>query len=750
MKRFIRAFRRSSDPYPSDSNPPTFTYNPSPPINQLSTQFTPISIEPNSLPHFHTIPQPPSKSRKKRHICLPTFMVNMPFSGRRNQHQLQKNVIQQTQSLLPQTNTKEITNQSQTTVLPPSNKLSNQQSLVTTAPVFYDVDDTSPTRPQSNFDPNITNLSTLETSTHSSSNPLTIDPSRQNSIPSHTIVSDVSAADPIDFNLKYPERNESLEVIVEDDHDIIKSKVISSHPNRKRSNDSFQSNEKSKKHLSTKHRTRRHRTTSSIASSTRSKSSTGKKWLKNDSESNTNPTYDNDNDTINSTENSEIRNRSLRSGSKSARTRRVKTTLTKPTTPDNELIPSHMNRYSQSFGVIEHSPYSTTKLIGYEDQETSSESTIYHAYTDALHKEARGNAGGLRTIVELLRDNDGNPIIIEKAALVVGILSENDAATRDVFGQYSAVQTLIQCLSVRMPAKYDRSKLVQSVIFAISCLLRDSPRNCRLFEMFDGPHKLGKSAASERYEKYPEIPKYALKSLSELKHHPSNTIDPFSPSQIASSISSTSRTIRYVLRAMNLHEHRVDIQEHGLDALRTLLARVGKGMLKPSVIEESAQTTAIAFKTHKESPEIQWQCLSLFCDLDDLREDLFTLSLDVESFFGALRSLASSAKQYQRTSPIVESFLKLVRRAVDVAVSNGWRSHEFKSAAVEANGVETVLETLNTYSYDAIVVDKICTILRMLLQCDEGRYQLNTVESARSILGAVETFNANAGSIQPV
>ena len=424
--------------------------------------------------------------------------------------------------------------------------------------------------------------------------------------------------------------------------------------------------------------------------------------------------------------------------------RRSKTLMTEP-------VSSNVTSSStpRSFKRIEESPFSPADRLQHNGSGPQAESKIYHAYTDILQKEARGKAGGLTVIVDLLRESDGNPIIIEKAALAIGILSENDPATRDVFGQHSAVQSLLQCLSMRLPSRHNKVKIISTIVFAIACLLKESPRNVRLFETFDGPHKMGKVSASERYENCAAIPNNALKALSELKHHPSHIIDN-NYNHVLTPSSSTARTIRYILRAMSLHDHRTDVQEHGLDALRTLLCRAEKGAFDDEILKLCAQTTGTAFKMHSDSHEVQWQCLTLLCDLDDLRGGMFTLELDVESFFGSLRLIVNEAKMNGPRKPrLGKALLALIRRAVDVAVNNGWRTQDFKDAAVEAGAVETVLDVLDTYGHDAQLVDKICTILRVLLQSNEGRFRMNTVSSACAILSGIETVNARAAGILP-
>lgn len=406
---------------------------------------------------------------------------------------------------------------------------------------------------------------------------------------------------------------------------------------------------------------------------------------------------------------------------------------------------------------VEQSPYSTRHALERSDSSNSVESKLYNAYTDALHDEARSRAGGLRAIVNLLRDSDGNPIVIEKAALAIAVLSENDAATRDVFGQYSAVQMLIQCLSMRIPSKCDRTSAVEMILYAIASLLKDSPRNVRLFEMFDGAHKMGKAAASERYENSAAIPNHALSALSELKHHAVYTPDGESAQLLAPTSSrnrggsASSRTIRYVLRSMALHEHRMSVQQNGLDALRTLIGRADRNALTGHILRSCVQATSTAFKLHKESHEVQWQCLALICDLEDVCDGLFSVPVDVVCLFGALRMVITEAKDcIRRKARIGKALMHVVKRAIDVAVRNSWRSVEFKDSAVEAGAVETMLDALSLFENDGDTVDKVCTMLRVMLQSDEGRYRLNMVNSACAILGAIESANNSAISTQPV
>lgn len=376
----------------------------------------------------------------------------------------------------------------------------------------------------------------------------------------------------------------------------------------------------------------------------------------------------------------------------------------------------------------------------------SAESRSYNAYTDAFQNEARGDGGGLRTIVELLRDSDGNAIVIEKAALVIGILSENDAATRDAFGQFAAVQTLIQCLSVRVSSRYDRTLIVKNVVYALANLLRDSPRNLRLFEMFDGPYKMGKAAASERYENKPDVPKFALRALSELKYH-SHATD--SQNNHMSTNSSTARrTIMYVLRAMSLHEYRAEIQEQGLDALRTLLRHCGQGFMDSRLLEQCVSAVATAFKLHRESAEVSWQCLTILCDINKLQTESSAIELDVECLFGSLAKVMKEARKLkERKGTEYESLVDLLRRGLDMIESVGCRRGNFVEQAVEAKAVETILEALKFFGGEREELDRIQSILRNFLDCDEGEFRMTSVRAACAILEGIETGNRSGAAV---
>lgn len=415
--------------------------------------------------------------------------------------------------------------------------------------------------------------------------------------------------------------------------------------------------------------------------------------------------------------------------------------LQPPRRQRGEVMPSPS--MLQAARHVDESPYSRRLTMRRSDSLSEVETKLYNAYVDALHDEARSRAGGLRTIVNLLRDCEGNPIVIEKAALAIACLCENDGASRDVFGQYSAVQMLIQCLSIRIPSKYDRAATVEMIVLALMCLLKDSPRNVRLFEMFDGAHKMGKAAASERFENYPTIATHVLKALSELKHHAVYTADG------GGSPANLSRTLRYVVRAMSVHEHRADVQERAVDALRTLIARAEHGVLSTSVLKGCVQATATAFQMHGDSRELQWQCLALLCELEDVRDGLFAAPMDVRCFFGALRGVVAEAKEHsKRNVRIGKALVGVIRRGIEVAVGNSWRCAEFKDTAVENGAVETMLQALHLFEGDVRMVDKICTILRVLLQSEEGQFRMNSVDSACAILSGIEAANAKCVQAQ--
>lgn len=363
---------------------------------------------------------------------------------------------------------------------------------------------------------------------------------------------------------------------------------------------------------------------------------------------------------------------------------------------------------------------------------------VYTAYTDALHKEARSSSGGVRRIVELLREHERNPVVVENAALAIAVLGENDAATRDVFGQYGAVEALLYTLTLneRIPS------VVERVIFAITNLVRDSPRNVRLLETFDGVAKLAKISSSKRFEANPKIAVHALTALAALK----NRLGLNEPRIVHKGQSSISKVITYVLRSMRLHEYRVSVQEAGLDAVRTLVVRADRAQLPHSLLTKCVRTASGAFKFHGESKDVQWQTLALQCDIDDVRDGHYLVELDVETFFGALRGIVAEGGALRRhphptagNTAMVEAIGKLIERALTTASRVGWRSSESKTKAIEAGAVDVCLETLAAFSDDRGIVERTCSVMRSLFDSREGRARLDSVPTACAILSAIET-----------
>lgn len=377
----------------------------------------------------------------------------------------------------------------------------------------------------------------------------------------------------------------------------------------------------------------------------------------------------------------------------------------------------------------------------------AAKSAMYTAYTDALHKEARSSSGGLRRVVELLREHERNAVVVENAALTIGVLSKNDAATRNVFGQYGALEALLQTLTIN-----ERSAaVVERVAQAVCGLVRDSPRNVRLFEKFDGVMKLAKVASSKRFEDIPAIAVNALTAIAALKHR----LDASEARIVHRGAPGAAKTISYVLRAMRVHEHRVDVQEPGLDAMRTLIVGAASAGLQPALLTKCVRVASSAYRMHGGSKDVQWQTLALQCDVDDIRDGHYLVELDVDAFFGALRAVvadgaAMRAEQNGGPHVLADAIAGLVSRALGTASRVGCRSLDRNDSAADAGAVDVCLETLAAFSDNREIVEKTCSVMRSLLDSLEGRLRLDCLPTACALLSAIETTSKAPSDAMPV
>lgn len=234
------------------------------------------------------------------------------------------------------------------------------------------------------------------------------------------------------------------------------------------------------------------------------------------------------------------------------------------------------------------------------------------------------------------------------------------------------------------------------------------------------------------------------------------------------------RTLGYIFKAMELHDQEREVMECGLDAARTLLARLSPQNLSVPILEECAQAASTAFRLHRNSSEIQWQALTILCDVDNASKSCglyVNVTLDISALFGTMRLIIEKAKHHA-TLPnefrVTNALIGLVRRAVDVAASAASRQPGFSKVAVEAGAVETLFDALPFFEHktrDAEnggveggggvapsprsrirekVVEQICSILLILNQSRDGNFRMNNVQTACAILSRIETFNSNS------
>jgi hypothetical protein len=141
---------------------------------------------------------------------------------------------------------------------------------------------------------------------------------------------------------------------------------------------------------------------------------------------------------------------------------------------------------------------------------------IEATYAQALQEEARGPAGGLRRVVELLKEGESNHLVVENLCIAVAVLANGDRVAADAFGHNGVIEVLLRCIS----GKYDGSAAVtKRVMAALWCLVAESKRNAKLLESFDGMEKISRTLASTRFQEDPQIAVDALRALSCLLTH---------------------------------------------------------------------------------------------------------------------------------------------------------------------------------------------------------------------------------------
>lgn len=386
------------------------------------------------------------------------------------------------------------------------------------------------------------------------------------------------------------------------------------------------------------------------------------------------------------------------------------------------------------------------------------------ALLSRYNQEARGPGGGLRRIVELLRQNERNRLAVENVAIAIAVLSENDCVACDAFGNHGALEVLLHCI-----VRYDGSSVVtKRLCAALRALVAGSRRNGRLFEAHDGVKTLSLTACSTRFQDEPGIAVDALRTLAVAM---TDSVPKAAAARAASDGLSggvgrvergsspraktpsgraeadgeghaphpISPVICSVTMAMDLHEHRVEVQEAGLHALRTLLTQVEKGKLSTSDLSDVVESVGAAFRLHaSESSEVCWLSLALLCDVDAARESHLRVDLDLECFFGSLRHVVSATEL--ETGAAEEAGARLVTRALQVTTHIGWRSKETQQDIVNAGAVDACLDVLRVFRSRADVLEAVCGLAHGLLDSPEARVLIE-VKSQAFLLGILTAIS---------
>lgn len=385
------------------------------------------------------------------------------------------------------------------------------------------------------------------------------------------------------------------------------------------------------------------------------------------------------------------------------------------------------------------------------------QSQVNTAYAESLQEEARGHGGGLRRIIELLRQNESNQLAVENIAIAVNVLSENDSVTSDAFGNYGAVEILLHCL-----VKYEENSTVCGrVVAAIRSIVTGSRRNAKLLEAFDGVHVLTNTAKCTKSQNDPTIAVDALRTLAALMLEPmAGESSDVSKKKSTSSISlgqdvhrkahesvDTANTeilrwrqaISNVVLALDLHEHREQVQEAGLRALRTLLAKMEPSKLDHAQLVDVIRAAKEAYVLHGDaSMDICWQCLGLMCDVDDARDGQFRVELDVQSFFGCLLQVIAATGA--ETDPAAsDAGAQLCARALCATDHIGWRTRERCQNIVKAGAFEAVLEALRVFPDRREILEPACSLGRSIIKSEDCKYLIDVKghELILNVLGAI-------------
>jgi len=371
------------------------------------------------------------------------------------------------------------------------------------------------------------------------------------------------------------------------------------------------------------------------------------------------------------------------------------------------------------------------------EEEAIIETGVYNTYCEQLHKSARSPDGsGLRGIISLIREFDTNPLVIESASHTIALLCEKDEATREFFGSYGCIEVLLQTLR-----KCDTSqgKTMKALAYAISSLIFESSRNIRKLESLNGILPLAKLASLKKYDDTPGIAIYSLSAVAGVKYR----CDKGEPRISYKSRPGLGKVVSYINRTLRIHEGNEQVQEVGIDAIRALITVSPNSALSLSSysLEKCIYASSLAYETLSSKKDVIWQSLALQCDINSIRPGADEgIVLELNSFFGALRSIARDGKN-ERNAIWIEAITNLIYRGLNLAVKIGTKGTEWKTRSIEAKAIDCCMEILEIFPHNGNIVEKCGAVMRSLKDGDREWVGLDTVSTARNLLRGIEIIS---------
>lgn len=331
---------------------------------------------------------------------------------------------------------------------------------------------------------------------------------------------------------------------------------------------------------------------------------------------------------------------------------------------------------------------------------------------------------------------------VEKVALGIRVLCENDSAACDAFGNHGAISALLSCLE-RYPTNVPVSKCVMSALASLIC---GSRRNGTILDNNDGLTNIASRACSRSFLADPGISTDAMRIISGTITNtaPANPQAQSDADQLHSSKSAPLiAAISSVISAVQLHAQHISVHESGLLALRGLIKRAKTAdALNEAILSSVLDQVSYSFRLHAEdSVEISWLCLALLCDVHDTRNSLLSQEPDLECFFGALRHIVLLVESQREF--VEEAGTRLVVRALLMTAHVGWQSGKPGRNFGNASAVNTCLEVLRVFRSQSAVLEAVYGLLHGLLDSPDARELVEASGQAftRQILQAIAAIS---------